>query len=107
MSGKKLLDKFRLDLVSFCSSTVHVVSVVRSRHECTYIKEMTPPKIRMYNDDYIKFGFTFIEKDGVQKPQCVICHTVLSNDALQPSRLERHLTTAHPMLKEKPKVFFY
>jgi len=36
----------------------------------------------------------------------VICHVVLSNDALRPSRLERHLTTAHPMLKEIPKVFF-
>ncbi|KAF0746453.1 Integrase catalytic domain-containing protein [Aphis craccivora] len=28
------------------------------------------------------------------------------NDALRPIRLERHLTTAHPMLKEKPKEFF-
>ncbi|XP_060881990.1 SCAN domain-containing protein 3-like [Metopolophium dirhodum] len=36
----------------------------------------------------------------------VICHVVLSNDALRPSRLERHLTTAHPMLKGKPKEFF-
>ncbi|XP_025424433.1 zinc finger BED domain-containing protein 5-like [Sipha flava] len=67
---------------------------------------MAPPKIRTYIDDYVKFGFTFIEKDGVQKPQCVICHIVLSNDALRPSRLERHLTTAHPMLKGKPKEFF-
>ncbi|XP_060882058.1 zinc finger BED domain-containing protein 5-like [Metopolophium dirhodum] len=67
---------------------------------------MAPPKIRTYIDDYVKFGFTFIEKDGVQKPQCVICHVVLSNDALRPSRLERHLTTAHPMLKGKPKEFF-
>ncbi|XP_060845847.1 SCAN domain-containing protein 3-like [Rhopalosiphum padi] len=67
---------------------------------------MAPQKIRLYNDDYIKFGFTFIQKDGIQMPQCVICHVVLSNDALRPSRLERHLTTAHPMLKEKPKEFF-
>jgi hypothetical protein len=67
---------------------------------------MAPPKIRTYIDDYVKFGFTFIEKDGVQKPQCVICHIVLSNDALRPCRLERHLTTAHPILKGKPKEFF-
>jgi len=38
-------------------------------------------------------------------PQCVNCHIVLSNDALIPSRLERHLTTAHSILKEKPRVF--
>lgn len=60
----------------------------------------------MNSDDSVKFGFTFIEKDGVQKPQFVTCHVVLSNDALRPSRLERHLTTAHPMLKEKPKELF-
>ncbi|XP_022160577.1 zinc finger BED domain-containing protein 5-like [Myzus persicae] len=67
---------------------------------------MAPQKIRLYNDDYIKFGFTFIQKDGIQMPQCVICHVVLSNDALRTRQLERHLTTAHPMLKEKPKEFF-
>jgi hypothetical protein len=98
--------RFRRDLVLFCSCSVHVSVVVRRRRECTYIKVMAPPKIRTYIDDYVKFGFTFIEKDGVQKPQCVICHVVLSNDALRPSRLERHITTAHPMLKGKPRVFF-
>jgi hypothetical protein len=64
---------------------VHVSVVVRSRRECMYIKVMALPKIRTYTDDYVKFGFTFIEKDGVQKPQCVICHVVLSNDVLRPS----------------------
>jgi len=67
---------------------------------------MAPQKIRLYNEDYMKFGFMFIQKDSIQMPQCVICHVVLSNDDLQPSRLERHLTTAHPILIEKPKEFF-
>lgn len=60
----------------------------------------------MYIDDYVQFGFTFIENNGVINPQCVICHVVLSNDALRPSRMERNLTTAHPILKEKSKKFF-
>lgn len=63
-------------------------------------------KRRLYNEEYIKYGFTFIEKDSVQLPQCVVCHNVLSNDSLRPVRLERHLTTSHPALKNKPKEFF-
>jgi len=43
-----------------------------------------------------------IEKDDIQKPQYVVCHVMLSNDALRLSRLERNLTITHPMLKEKP-----
>ncbi|KAF2355923.1 hypothetical protein FHG87_013330 [Trinorchestia longiramus] len=41
-----------------------------------------------------------------QLEKCVICHTILSNDALRPGRLERHLSTNHKALKEKPKEFF-
>lgn len=64
------------------------------------------PKKRLYNDDYIKYGFTFIEKNGSHLPQCVICHAVLSNDAMRPVRLERHLATNHAALKDKPIAFF-
>ncbi|XP_045121815.1 zinc finger BED domain-containing protein 5-like [Portunus trituberculatus] len=46
------------------------------------------------------------ERNGIHRPQCVICHAVLSNDALRPGRLERHLITNHEALKEKPKQFF-
>lgn len=63
-------------------------------------------KKRLYTDDYIKYGFTFIEKNGSHLPQCVICHVVLSNDAMRPGRLERHLTTNHSALKDKPTDFF-
>ncbi|XP_008189561.1 SCAN domain-containing protein 3-like, partial [Acyrthosiphon pisum] len=47
------------------------------------------------------------EKNGSHLPQCVICHTVLSNDAMRPGRLERHLITNHPSLKDKPIDFFH
>lgn len=45
-------------------------------------------------------------KDNVEHPQCVICYEVLSNDAMRPNRLERHLSTKHTSLKDKPKGFF-
>ncbi|XP_008188989.1 zinc finger BED domain-containing protein 5-like [Acyrthosiphon pisum] len=46
-----------------------------------------PPK-RKYNDEYIKFGFTDITVNKEVRPQCVICTTVLSNDALKPAKLD-------------------
>lgn len=52
------------------------------------------------------FGFTFIIKDEEQLPQCVICHKVLSNDAMRPVRLQRHLKTVHPELQNKSRDFF-
>ncbi|CAH1966339.1 unnamed protein product [Acanthoscelides obtectus] len=41
-------------------------------------------KKRKFSEDYFKFGFTFIEKDEPQLPQCVICMKVLSNEAQSP-----------------------
>jgi hypothetical protein len=61
----------------------------------------------LYSDDYIKYGFTVIEKNGSNLPQCVICHIVLSNDAIRSGRLEPHLITNHPGLKDKPIDFFH
>ena len=64
-----------------------------------------PPK-RKYDNDYIKFGFTSIEVNRETRPQCVICAVVLSNDALKPAKLERHLKTVHPNLSDRSPEFF-
>ncbi|CAG4975756.1 unnamed protein product [Colias eurytheme] len=64
-----------------------------------------PPK-RKYDDDYIKLGFTSIEINGETRPQCVLCATVLSNDALKPAKLERHLKTVHPKFCNRSREFF-
>lgn len=66
---------------------------------------MSSAKKHKYNDDYIKYGFVSINQSGIDQPQCVICYEVLSNDAMRPSRLERHLSTKHSALKDKPKEF--
>ena len=39
-------------------------------------------------------------------PQCVICFQILSNDALRPTRLQRHLQTKHSCHQNKPMAFF-
>ncbi|CAM5080638.1 unnamed protein product [Eretmochelys imbricata] len=46
------------------------------------------------------------KKKGIDHPQCIVWHAVLSNDALRPSCLEQHLTKNHSALKDKPKEFF-
>ncbi|XP_022823722.1 SCAN domain-containing protein 3-like [Spodoptera litura] len=61
---------------------------------------------RKYDNNYIKFGFTSIESNGEIKPQCVICATVLANEALKPAKLKRHLETVHPDLCNRPLEFF-
>ncbi|XP_047115850.1 SCAN domain-containing protein 3-like [Schistocerca piceifrons] len=67
---------------------------------------MSVMKKRKYNDDYIKYGFASVQKNGVDQQQCVICYEVLSNDSMRPPHLERHLWAKRGALKEKLKEFF-
>src|SRR5215469_17362607 len=46
---------------------------------------------RKYDSSYIRFGFVATADSPVPKPLCVICGDVLSNDAMKPSKLRRHL----------------
>jgi len=62
---------------------------------------------RKYMDRYLKFGFAQCpDTDQLPRPQCVICVTVLGNEAMKPSRLIRHLYTKHSYLVNKPIEFF-
>ena len=63
-------------------------------------------KKRNYSNDYLNYGFTVISKNSLDMPQCVICFKILSNDAMRPSRLERHLTTIHPDLVNKTRDYY-
>jgi len=62
---------------------------------------------RKYMDSYLKFGFVQCpDTDQLSRPRCVICVTVLGNEAMKPSRLIRHLNTKHSDLVNKPIEFF-
>ena len=52
-------------------------------------------KKRKYSKDYQQYGFTDAIVNGQVVPRCVVCFQVLSNDALRPTRLQRHLQTKH------------
>lgn len=65
-----------------------------------------PPKKRKYDEQYIEFGFTCINKNGEDAPQCVICYQVLSVHSMKPALLKRHLQGNHPELQSKDADFF-
>nr|XP_014354333.1 PREDICTED: zinc finger BED domain-containing protein 5-like [Latimeria chalumnae] len=51
-------------------------------------------------------GFTCTRSADDQRPQCVLCYEVLSNESLKPANLRRHLETKHPQFKDKSTDFF-
>ena len=57
---------------------------------------------RAYSDDYLKFGFTSIVTEGIEKPQCVICLKVLSAESMKPFQLRRHFEKEHTMTEMFP-----
>ena len=63
-------------------------------------------KKRQYDESYIQYGFTAIDKNGCEFPQCVICHKVLSVECMKPRFLKRHLNSCHPNVKSKSTAFF-
>jgi len=61
---------------------------------------------RKYDDNYLDYGLTFLERRNEQLPQCVICHKTLSNDSMKPPQLKKHLSNAHPEFVSKERQFF-
>ena len=51
---------------------------------------------RIYNDDFLKFGFTSTMENDKVVPECVICGCKLSNSAIVLSKLQHHLVINHP-----------
>jgi hypothetical protein len=54
-------------------------------------KSVKKRKNRKCDDSYFDFGFTSTE----ERPQCVLCMTVLASECMLPSKLKRHLETTH------------
>ena len=63
-------------------------------------------KKRKYQDYYLSFGFTYVIKDGLQVPQCVLCMKTFSNSTMKRGPLKQHLENAHPSMKDKNLSFF-
>ncbi|XP_061486772.1 protein FAM200C-like [Rhineura floridana] len=58
-------------------------------------KKPRQEKVRQYNVSYLQYSFIPLPTDQC-RPFCVICESVLSNEAMKPSRLQDHLHKRHP-----------
>ena len=63
-------------------------------------------KKRKYDESYIQFGFASVIIHSEEKPQCVLCNKVLSNDSMRPAKLKQHLENVHPQHINKDKTYF-
>ncbi len=65
------------------------------------VKAVSKSAVRRYNSNFIKYGFTSIEENGVVKPKCGVCLMVLGNSSMNPAKLKRHLKS-HKEFAKKP-----
>ena len=61
---------------------------------------------RLYNDNYLKYGFHWTGDATVPSPLCVVCGQVLANESMVPTKMNRHFTTNHPSLQSKNVDYF-
>ena len=60
-----------------------------------------------YDDSYIKWGFMkFVEKDGTEHLQCILCYKVLVEASMKPSNLNDHLASTHLTHKNNSEDMF-
>ena len=65
-----------------------------------------PPKKRSYKEAFLNFGFTSVIENSIEKPQCVICSKVLTQESMKPSKLKQHLESRHSELVGKLVYYF-
>ena len=61
---------------------------------------------RKYNNTYLNYGFTFIERGDEQLPLCVICFKTLSYAIMKVYQLKQHLSKIHLQFTYKNRSFF-
>ena len=61
---------------------------------------------RKYQESYFNYGFLATGDSHYPSPLFIICGDLLSNEAMKPSKLLRHMQTKHAALKDKPFEFF-
>ena len=69
-------------------------------------KTLKIEKPRLYNSEYLKFGFIFAGSESNPRPQCSVCVDILANETMVPNKLKRHFSTKHNNSLTKPVEYF-
>ncbi|GFT31749.1 transposase [Nephila pilipes] len=59
-----------------------------------------------YNEEYMKFDFTWTGDESEPNGMCAECEHAMHNSSFNPSKLKRHLETNHPTLYNKRVEYF-
>ena len=65
-----------------------------------------PLKKQSYKEAFLNFGFTSVTENSIEKPQCVICFKVLTQESMKPSKLKQHFKSCHVELVEKSDDYY-
>lgn len=77
-----------------------------SESNCEKGKHASLSKKRTYIDAYLAYGFTSNNDEDNPRPVCLVCGATLSNEAMVPSKLKRHLNSKHPFVSQKDMAYF-
>ena len=59
-----------------------------------------------YDNDYLNYGFIFVDKGNEQLPQSVVCLKTFLNAFMKPYQLKQHQVKVHPQLAAKNRSYF-
>ena len=63
-------------------------------------------KKQKYEKSYIQFSFALVIIHSEEKPHCILCNKILSNDSMRLAKLKQHLENVHPQHINKDKTYF-
>ena len=55
---------------------------------------------------FLKFGYTTVIENSIEKLQCVICFKVLTQESMKPSKLKQHFKSCHGKLVKNSDDYF-
>ena len=59
-----------------------------------------------HKQEFLDLGFTSNKDYGAEKPQCVLCYKVLSNETQKKNKFKTQLEMKHPQHVKKNRIFF-